>query len=294
MLIIGSKQGQLGNRLLLFAHFIANALEYGYEVWNPSFYDYAKYFEGTRHDFFCRFPARKTRINGYSSMQGALYYMVFYPALRYHRIGLGNALIRVLNIWQSHDKHWQNYDLASEEFIRLRKNTRITIVQGWLFRDYINFAKHGALLREFFTPVELHVRNVARLISKARRDCDVLVGAHIRQGDYASFLGGRFYFGTRQYVDLFNRAIDLWRGKRVKFLICSNAPQDRAVLKSLNYMLGNNHLVEDMYALAQCDYLIGPPSTYTMWASFYGAVPLLMIDTVNAPVIFSRFQVYKG
>ena len=32
--------------------------------------------------------------------------------------------------------------------------------------------------------------------------------------------------------------------------------------------------VEDLYALAGCDLLIGPPSTFTQWASFYGKVPL--------------------
>ena len=31
--------------------------------------------------------------------------------------------------------------------------------------------------------------------------------------------------------------------------------------------------IGDLYSLAACDYIIGPPSTYTQWASFYGQVP---------------------
>ena len=31
--------------------------------------------------------------------------------------------------------------------------------------------------------------------------------------------------------------------------------------------------LEDLHALAGCDYLIGPPSTFGAWASFHGDVP---------------------
>ena len=294
MVIIGNKSGQLGNRLFVFAHFIANAIEFGYEVWNPSFYDYAGYFENTRHDFFCRFPARKTRIGNSSLRQTAFYNLIFYPAVLYHRSGLGNSLLRVVNIWRSHDRRAQNCDLASKEFVRLRKDSRVLIAQGWLFRDFVNVTKHAATLRQFFTPIELHRHNVARLIDAARRDCDVLVGAHIRQGDYANLGGGKYFYDTPQYVELLSRATDLWRGKRVKFLICSNVPQDETLFRGLNSVRGNNHLVEDMYALARCDYLIGPPSTFTMWASFYGAVPLFMIEMLDGPINLGSFQVHRG
>ena len=63
MVIIGKRAGQLGNRLFVFAHIIANAIEYSYAVQNPSFYGYSRYFTGTRNDFFCRYPAKKTRMH---------------------------------------------------------------------------------------------------------------------------------------------------------------------------------------------------------------------------------------
>ena len=294
MIIIGNKSGQLGNRLFVFAHFIANAIEFGYEIWNPSFYDYADYFESTRRDLFCRFPARRTRPGHSPALQAVLFNLVFYPTLLYQRLGLGNTRLRVVNIWRSHDRRGQAYDLTSEEFIRLLKNSRVLIAQGWLFRDFANVAKHAATLRQFFTPIESHAHNVARLIGAARRDCDVLVGAHIRQGDFANLSGGKYLYATPQYVEIFKRAAELWRGKRVKFLICSNARQDETLFQGLNYTMGNNHLVEDMYALARCDYLIGPPSTFTMWASFYGAVPLFKIETIDTPVHLNGFQVCQG
>lgn len=45
---------------------------------------------------------------------------------------------------------------------------------------------------------------------------------------------------------------------------------------------GSGDTVEDLYALAECDYLIGPPSTFTVWASFYGNVPLCHVHRPDA------------
>jgi hypothetical protein len=52
---------------------------------------------------------------------------------------------------------------------------------------------------------------------------------NIRQGDYRNFEVGRYFYESHDYARL------------VK-----------------------GHFVEDLYALAACDYIIGPPSTYTM------------------------------
>lgn len=64
------------------------------------------------------------------------------------------------------------------------------------------------------------------------------------------------------------------------------------------FFLGNSLLlkklfiIEDMYSLAECDYIIGPPSTYTMWASFYGEVPLYMVDNPSLKPVLSDFKFY--
>ena len=56
MLIISAKSGQLGNRLLLFANFIAWATEHNLTVLNPAFDEYAEFFVGTAGDFLCCYP----------------------------------------------------------------------------------------------------------------------------------------------------------------------------------------------------------------------------------------------
>ena len=64
-------------------------------------------------------------------------------------------------------------------------------------------------------------------------------------------------------------------------LVCSNASPPASAFAGCDVSAGIGHLVEDLYALARCDYLVGPPSTYTAWASFYGQVPLCHLETAE-------------
>lgn len=43
-------------------------------------------------------------------------------------------------------------------------------------------------------------------------------------------------------------------------------------------------MIEDLYAFAKTDLLMGPPSTFTLWASFYGDVPLSMMSTSDQEI----------
>ncbi|MDD2897388.1 MAG: hypothetical protein PHI31_01625 [Desulfuromonadaceae bacterium] len=295
MVIIGKRAGQLGNRLFVFAHIIANAIEYGYEVQNPSFYGYGHYFKGTQDDFFCRFPARKSGYN-IPALQ-----KVFYQLLTTCLLPLSNfnRLAKLLNIsfLDIDPKTYpaESYDMTNSEYVHLATANNLLIIKDpWLFRDSAHLQKHNDQVRLFFAPIEKHSRAIADLIVRARQDCDVLVGIHIRQGDYKRWQGGTYYFSTSEYAAAMSRFAATMPEKRIKFLICSNEKQDEAIFHGLNYIVGNDHQLEDMYAFAQCDLLIGPPSTYTLWASFYGSVPLFILKAADAQINCSEFHITNG
>jgi hypothetical protein len=289
MVIIGKKSGQLGNRLLVFAHFIANSIEFGYEIYNPSFYDYAHYFANTKDDFYCRYPAQKSTMKVMKPAQGAYHKLLTGSMLLYKKLGLKGLKIDVLDV---NRKNYQgeNFDMSRPDYLKLVQESRVLLVRdGWLFRDFSCIKKHADQVRRFFVPAEPHQENVSRLIARARQGCDLLVGVHIRQGDYGKWQNGKYFFSTSQYADLMRGFAASLPDRRVRFLVCSNAPQDGSLFEGLDYLMGNNHQLEDMYAFGQCDYLIGPPSTYTMWASFYGSVPLYWIESITAPVTCANF-----
>ena len=94
-----------------------------------------------------------------------------------------------------------------------------------------------------------------------------------------------------------NSVVKLFYRKNFKFFIGSNIPQNPSLFYNFNCGFGSGYLTKDMYALAECDYVVGPPSSYTMWASFYGDKPLYMIRNVNKTLNlkdFVRFYEWQG
>jgi hypothetical protein len=180
--------------------------------------------------------------------------------------------------------------LDGPEFLEEARRPGILFVQGWQFRDRSNFTRHAEAIRAHFEPLEVFQHNVDVLMKSARAGCDLLVGVHIRHGDYKRFLDGKYFYEIDEYVGVMKRVVGLYPDKRVGFLICSNVRQKEEDFEGFNFTFGNDHLIEDMYSFARCDLLLGPPSTYTMWASFYGRVPLYMIEDVRAVPRFDETQ----
>ena len=63
-------------------------------------------------------------------------------------------------------------------------------------------------------------------------------------------------------------------GCKVSFLVASNEPRSASEFPGLSVGFSTGVPIEDMYALAECDYIMGPVSSFTQWASFYGNKPL--------------------
>ena len=56
------------------------------------------------------------------------------------------------------------------------------------------------------------------------------------------------------------------------------------------HLLGGN-AVEDLFMLSECDYIIGPPSTYSLVAAMYRDIPLCRMDQAQGHVL--RFDDFK-
>jgi hypothetical protein len=76
--------------------------------------------------------------------------------------------------------------------------------------------------------------------------------------------------------------------------VCSDQPLDPAVLDGLPATPGPGDVLGDLCALRTCDTLIGPPSTFSMWASFSAGVPLQTLDVPDAPIGPQHTRVVAG
>jgi hypothetical protein len=288
MIVIADKPGQLGNMLLLFSHFIGRAIESDFSFSCLGFENYAKLFPTTKTDLLCRFPPRLSQRSR--------------PALRRWLYGGSNFLVRVLgklggNLGFLRSITIYDWDaifpLNDPAFIELARSNRLTLLRGWGFRDYDCMKKHGDRIRDFFRPHEANQERIDQLISKARRDADVLVGVHIRHGIIHFDNTRKWFYSAKRYGEMMGEIVELFPGRRVNFLICSDWPQDPKMYAAFNVTYGTGDLIEDIYAFAKCDYLMGAPSTFTMWSSFYGKVPLNKIEEPDQPQRLADFRVFE-
>jgi hypothetical protein len=283
MIVIAEKYGQLGNRLFVFAHFVACAIEHGLKISNPAFDEYAEYFKSTQSDLFCRYPRRTCDLNSRRLRKG-LYALTWRVANSLAYRSPRNRFWQVIRILED-----ESCDLADPKFVEAAKAKWFIFVQGWKFRDEARLQKHADAIIEFFAPADALAQKVKSSIDTLRAECEVLVGVHIRQGDYRNFEGGRYFYESRDYARMMKEVERLFPHKRIGFLICSNAAQNPEVFSDFKHTPGPGHFVEDMYALAACDYIIGPPSTYTLWASFYGDVRLYQVTDPARSISLSDF-----
>lgn len=298
MFVIAQRANQLGNRLFLFAHLIGCAAEHHVRLVNLGFEEYARYFETTSQDLFCRYPPRRSWFGtgprtreSLSDWAGRIAGSLATGKLR----GLQSSALVVLRSGYETTLTTPGgeVNLGREEFLKTLRARQVIVFVGPLFRDPSSFGKHAAEIREYFRPLAIFQRNVDALIGTVREGCDVIVGVHIRQGDYRSFVDGQFYYSVEQYRRMMQRIQGLFGGRRVHFLMCSNEKQPKGVFSEFTVFAGTGQVIEDLYALARCDFLVGPPSTFSAWASFYGQVPLYMVMDPDSEPTIADFMVWR-
>lgn len=289
MIINITKCGQLGNRLQLFAHLIAFAIEHDVRIINLGFLNYSEYFESTANDMFCRFPQRKSAIQ-IESFREPLFKIAGAAVKRGYLESAFSSKCQVVRTKPFSDFDGE-YRLDSDEFVDLSRRKHL-FMHGYYFVDYFAQLKHAEAIRSHFKPITQHCENVSRVIEGARANCDLLIGVHIRRGDYATYQGGKYFYGTELFLKKMQQMQSLFPGSSVRFLICSDETPDPAEFGNLDVCFSTEHLIEDMYALAECDYIIGTPSTFSRWSCFYGNVPTYQIADPTADMTLDSFVTY--
>jgi hypothetical protein len=291
--VVTLKVGKLANRIILFAHLAAAAREYGFGVINPAFDEYAEYFEQFKGAVWPRFPVRASRTPARltRSARHASYALARTATNLLTSLRVRNSIIDFERVTEIDEF----YDLSSERFLKLVESTRLIVIQGWGFRDNISFRKHDDLIRELFVPVAGVRQKVDETVSRARSQAGVLVGIHVRRGDYRSFNDGAYFYSLPEYRRVMEEVANLFPQQSVAFVVCSDEDIPSDAFSGLTVELENRLHVVDLYCLAECDYVLGPPSSFSLWASFYGDRPLYWLRTPTAFPSLTDFEVrYPG
>lgn len=297
-IIIAYKPGQLSNRLLQFAAFIAFARRTGVQVVNPSLDEYACLLESTHRSLVPCYPPAAVQLPATRWARRFVYSLSYLAARALVRSGVGGRRFRV--IWLD----WVDRRVLDDAFERDIADAWLVFVQGWRFvlphgpeDDCVgppgDLGAEVELVRDYLKPRAMFRRRAAGIVADARRNCDRLIGVHIRQGDFLTDKNrGRYFYTTEAYARKMHEARQAWRDERVGFVVCSNVPQAHQPFTGLTCTFARDEPVVEQLVLAGCDAILGPPSSFSLWAAFVGGSQLCWIFDVQEAITRDSFRPY--
>ncbi|BBO82754.1 hypothetical protein DSCO28_33200 [Desulfosarcina ovata subsp. sediminis] len=288
MIILSYMPGQLGNSLVYFSHFIAFGREVGIRIINPAFWNYSDYFKGPKNSFFSSYPENVAGILlplfSKSLVQG------IFSRIRITYLNSTKSIFKIKTIVAN---DMQDHFIISEAYKqgKFGKN-EIIFPHGYFFRDPKNLIKHKDTVISYFSLCPEFLKKVEFTDKLARKNCELLIGIHIRQGDYRNYVNGKYFYTIQDYTNMMKGIEKLLVGKKITFLICSDSVLSESMFSGLSCLVSNGNAVEDMYSLSNCDFIAGPPSSFSAWAAFYGDVPLYIMWTPTPPISLKEFSRY--
>lgn len=275
MIVIIDRPGQLCNRLWAVTPFIALSLKYNLRLCVVNFNHYAHYFENVNR-------YKKIRIG---LLNNDFSYRVFKKMMRTFKIENLSKKIYV---------HEKTAGTFRELETAITTPDTIHLIKSWFQPfDTAIISEYKNEIMEIFSPDIKTKKLIDHQFTNIREHGHIVIGVHIRRTDYKHFLDGKYLFADDVYMK-FMAGIESELHKQHKkavFILCSDSEIDMKHFEPYNVTKINpTSTIHDLYALSKCDYILGPPSTFSMWASFYGDVPLKFIHFKNEKLSLSDFS----
>lgn len=170
--------------------------------------------------------------------------------------------------------------------------------KGW---DTMNDTRYLSQTKEklqfIFRPKKEITEKAESFIATIRQQADIVIGVHIRHGDYKTFEGGKYYYSLEEFHAFMLQVKKMYSESTVAFFISSNADFSTDIFTGCNcFRFGKEPSgdILDLYTLSLCDKIMGPWSTYSRWASFIGEKPLFCFKTKDQIVKKDSFSTIKS
>jgi hypothetical protein len=272
MIILYKRSGDHSNWLFQNLHFEAFCLEYGIKYVNPTFLDMEEYYLSpvqTKHVISAK--TLKTR----------------FP-----------AVLRKVRIYKRFFCFDNKHENDKRILLNNSRNNCYCYIKGWSFRVFDLTEKYqDYFIRKYTLKEKYYQENeIYHKLIKTRDEKTILIGVHVRRGeDYEIWRNGQYYFEDetyRKYVVNMKKEIVKRSGKSCIFIAFSNECAD--FLANNDTIISHNEWYVDQYLMSKCDYLIGPPSTFTFWASYIGKTKYFHIKDASGNIDIDKFEICKG
>jgi hypothetical protein len=260
MVILQQSYGDHSNRLIQNLHFEVFCYEYGIPYYNPTFLDMSKYYISP--------VDTKPKIA---------------DEIDKKFISFNNSKYRG--------------DCGVSLLLNNSKNS-CCYVGGWHFRVYELTEKYqDYFVEKYIIKEEYYIKNeIYNNLIKSRDKNIILIGIHVRRGNFKFWRDGKYYFDDDtylRYITSVKREIERLSGKGCIFIIFSNGIIGDLLMNS-DTVVSKNIWYIDHFLMSKCDYLIGPPSTFTLWASYIGKNKYYHIKDNSGDIDINKFQYSKG
>jgi len=168
----------------------------------------------------------------------------------------------------------------------------IVFLGSWFHPKEVSaLLRHKQTIVKLFAPRSSYKKRVDAVFSNLRSSPGPVIGVHIRRSDYAKFHGGAYWFDDNVYKQYMKALQDEFEGRTVCFFLSSDGTIEYSRFDEFKIaFIDHPAMIEDVYALSKCDFIIGPPSTFSMWASFVGDVPLRIVKRRDERISMDQFS----
>lgn len=271
-LIVIKPNGNHSNRLFQNLYFEVFCKEHNIEFHNPTFHDMRDYYtDPSNSETNQLFKLLQIDLLGSWFRHSRLVKRLFSVVWIVSKLGF-LKLIRFDN---------KNKESESEtNLLKAFENNDVVYTAGWWFRSpdlVVKFQPEMAY--KYSLKKSLYENNTMVInLDKLKSQGYILIGVHIRRGDYKKWKGGKYFYDDntyKKYMKSISEQLSAKGNTKQMFILFSNETVN--IEKSADIIVSTESWYIDQHIMSTCNYLIGPPSTFTKWASYIGNVKLFHI-----------------
>jgi hypothetical protein len=279
-LILIKPNGNHSNRLLQNLHFEVFCKEHQIEFQNPTFSDMAPYYANPCNaDTNLFFKFLQIDILGKLFRHSKVVKRIFSVVWLLSRV----SRLKLIRFDNANDEA-NSEDIIQKAF----KTNDVVYVAGWRFRfpELTEKYRTDMAKRYALNSVFLENNTLVERTNDLKLEGYTLIGVHIRRGDYKNWKGGIYCYDDsvyEKYMDSIALQLSQQGNDKHMFVLFSN---ENIKLNHLtNVLISKESWYIDQHIMSTCDYLIGPPSTFTLWASYVGKAKLFHINNSSEDII---------
>jgi hypothetical protein len=269
--------GQMGNQLWTYLSIWTYCHEKGYDCRQLAFYQYSHHFPQTRgHWLITPFfnslnrilPKKKSFIKNFLYRKLVLNFLIKKTAQLLNARGFNDEMIFLLPPTKIKNTK------QAQKINELETCSSTIYFNGPNFRNQTGAIKYHSEICNLFSPQQQIKKKINAFIGELRNNYNFLVGVHIRQTDYRTFDKNLYFPPEKVAVILADFLATRKPEEKICFIIASDEKINLQVFGSLPTINAPGGIIEDLFTLANTDFIIGSNSTYSTFSAYYGDIPM--------------------